>query len=280
MNDTKKNLQAQKQNEHLVKSSSSGQIQGYFAKILELKNSGKEFPVNLDDVWRLAYDRKDSAVKELKSNFVENEDFLLRQNAEQKKGRGGHNKVEYFLSVPCLEYFIAKRIKPVFEVYRQIFHKTIENATPALISQFASRPKNIPFAHKMGNIVTSSIITDDDVIFTFLSPLLRYIGRNDSGSAIKSFGEGNAIKVPFGKSFRWYVNMQFVDRLFAERAINVESHKMACIYNDVFGTEKSPNDIYVYKYTYEQMHLVLAELNRSPVSKSRVTEMLLKGGTV
>ena len=27
------------------------------------------------------------------------------------------------LSVPCLEFFIARKVRPVFEVYRQVFHK-------------------------------------------------------------------------------------------------------------------------------------------------------------
>lgn len=27
------------------------------------------------------------------------------------------------LSIPCLEFFIARKVRPVFEVYRQVFHK-------------------------------------------------------------------------------------------------------------------------------------------------------------
>lgn len=27
------------------------------------------------------------------------------------------------LSLPCLEFFIARKVRPVFEVYRQVFHK-------------------------------------------------------------------------------------------------------------------------------------------------------------
>lgn len=32
------------------------------------------------------------------------------------------------LSVPCLEFFIARRVRPVFEVYRKIFHMTMGEA--------------------------------------------------------------------------------------------------------------------------------------------------------
>ena len=35
----------------------------------------------------------------------------------------GGDKVTYMLSVPCLEFFIARKVRPVFEVYRQVFHK-------------------------------------------------------------------------------------------------------------------------------------------------------------
>lgn len=35
----------------------------------------------------------------------------------------GRPQNTYMLSVPCLEYLIARRVRPVFEVYRQVFHK-------------------------------------------------------------------------------------------------------------------------------------------------------------
>lgn len=35
----------------------------------------------------------------------------------------GRPQNTYMLSVPCLEFFIARRVRPVFEVYRQVFHK-------------------------------------------------------------------------------------------------------------------------------------------------------------
>ena len=43
----------------------------------------------------------------------------------QDDGRnlGGRPQNTYMLSVPCLEFFIARKVRPVFEVYRQVFHK-------------------------------------------------------------------------------------------------------------------------------------------------------------
>jgi len=117
----------------LSKSSTPEQVKNYFQQVFELKQSGKEFPVNLDEVWPLVYRRKEEAVRVLKSDFIKNEDFnmqvvenqFLRRNAEKyKPGRPTEN---YYLSVGCLEYFIAKKVKPVFEVYRRVFHAAVEN---------------------------------------------------------------------------------------------------------------------------------------------------------
>lgn len=111
----------------LSKNSTPEVITNYFKKILELKQSGKEFPINLNDAWALAYGRKEDAVRALKNNFIENVHYqVLRQNAENPKG--GRPIDEYWLSVGCLEYFIASKVHPVFEVYRKVFHAAVESS--------------------------------------------------------------------------------------------------------------------------------------------------------
>ncbi len=138
----------------LTKQSTGQEIKAYFEEVLRLSRDSEEFPVNLDDVWPLVYSRKDKAVRALQSNdlFMQNVDYqvlpqngensgVLAQNGEQdgyhsnllpKNGEqdgkrakqwGGNNQVTYMLSVPCLEFFIARKVRPVFEVYRQVFHK-------------------------------------------------------------------------------------------------------------------------------------------------------------
>lgn len=122
----------------LTKQSTAQDIKAYFEEVLKLSKDSKEFPVNLDDVWPLVYAEKGKAVRALKSNelFVEGIDFiLLAQNGKQdsplaQNGKrmangqfNGGDKVTYMLSVPCLEFFIARKVRPVFEVYRQVFHK-------------------------------------------------------------------------------------------------------------------------------------------------------------
>lgn len=109
----------------LTKESSENQIKAYFEGILKLSNSANDFPVRLNDVWMLAYSEKSKAVRALKANFIEGVDFCLPKMASKKQGSGGHNENNYMLSIPCLEYFIARKVRPVFEVYRQVFHKVV-----------------------------------------------------------------------------------------------------------------------------------------------------------
>ena len=128
----------------LTKQSSESEIKAYFIQVLNLSRSKEEFPVNLDEVWALAYKEKGKAVRALRTNelLVEGIDYqvftpngqktdgVFAQNGKksddaQDDGRnvGGRPQNTYMLSVPCLEFFIARRVRPVFEVYRQVFHK-------------------------------------------------------------------------------------------------------------------------------------------------------------
>ena len=134
----------------LTKQSSDSEIKAYFIQVLNLSRSKEEFPVNLDEVWPLVYSRRDKAIRALRCGeiFMEGIDYqVFSKNAENsevlfhstnksneatsdnaktdKDGRnlGGRPQNTYMLSVPCLEFFIARKVRPVFEVYRQVFHK-------------------------------------------------------------------------------------------------------------------------------------------------------------
>lgn len=112
----------------LTKQSSEADIKAYFCAVLNLSESDEEFPVNLDDVWPLVFGRKQEAVRALKNDkyFFEGIDYQpLRKDAQRSENGqfNGADKVTYMLSVPCLEFFIARKVRPVFEVYRQVFHK-------------------------------------------------------------------------------------------------------------------------------------------------------------
>ena len=118
----------------LTKQSTDQEIKAYFEEVLRMSRDSEEFPVNLDDVWPLVFGRKQEAVRALRNDrlFVENIDYqVLRKNAQNSEvlrkdaenQQGGRPTEIYMLSVPCLEFFIARKVRPVFEVYRQVFHK-------------------------------------------------------------------------------------------------------------------------------------------------------------
>lgn len=108
----------------LTKESNSNQLKRYFELILELSKTGDEFPVDLDNVYALIYSRKDSAVRELRQQFIECIDYqIIHENA--KNLNGGRPVIKYYLTCSCLEYFIARKVRAVFDIYRNVFHKSI-----------------------------------------------------------------------------------------------------------------------------------------------------------
>lgn len=122
----------------LTKTSSSSEIKSYFSAVLKLAKASEEFPVNLDEVWPLVYERKDNAVEALKREFIQDVDFqVFRRNPENSLG--GRSINEYKLSVSCLEFFIARKVRAVFEVYRQVFHHVAKH--PRLVSSPAREVK-------------------------------------------------------------------------------------------------------------------------------------------
>lgn len=148
----------------LTKQSSESEIKSYFIQVLNLSRSKEEFPVNLDEVWALAYKEKGKAVRALRTNelFVEGIDYqvftpngqktdgVFAQNGKksddaQDDGRnlGGRPQNTYMLSVPCLEFFIARKVRPVFEVYRQVFHKVAGGGISLSNQVFQSVPMGL-----------------------------------------------------------------------------------------------------------------------------------------
>lgn len=132
----------------MTKESSEKEIKAYFSAVLKLTESQNEFPVNLDEVWPLVYGKKSDAVEVLKRTFIEDVDFkaltqngknpkgidyqILRQNPQNSRSQNGRPATDYYLTVPCMEFFIARKVRPVFEVYRQVFHTTAKNVAAAV----------------------------------------------------------------------------------------------------------------------------------------------------
>lgn len=109
----------------LSRTSSENEFRTYFLAIQKLSQTDEKFPVDIDDVWPLVYSERGKAVTTLKKNFVEGDDYSSFAHLV-KREKGATNRTEYHLSLSCLEYFIARKVRPVFEVYRQVFHKVAE----------------------------------------------------------------------------------------------------------------------------------------------------------
>lgn len=117
----------------LSKQSNENDIKRYFEAVLKLSNANEEFPVNIDEVWMLIYSAKEKAVRALISNkqFIEGVDYqVLAQNGENSNG--GRPTIDYKLTVSCMEFFIARKVRSVFEVYRQVFHKVAQHPSSTL----------------------------------------------------------------------------------------------------------------------------------------------------
>ena len=111
----------------LTKGSSAEELKCYFQAVLRLSQADNEFPVNLDEVWPLVYVEKGVAVRSLREDFIEGFDYqVFDQNVKNQKG--GRPTHVYHLSLSCMEFFIARKVRPVFEVYRQVFHGVANGA--------------------------------------------------------------------------------------------------------------------------------------------------------
>ena len=123
----------------LTKESGKSQIQMYFEGVRELVKTGKQFPVSIDDVWQIVYSEKGKAVRALKENFIEGIDYeVFAQNGKNPKG--GRPIFEYWLSAECLEYFVARKVREVFDVYRQVFHR---------VADYIEQPKELSAAESL-----------------------------------------------------------------------------------------------------------------------------------
>jgi len=106
----------------LSKASTNNEIKAYFERVLQLYQSNEKFPINLDDVWMLVYSQRSKAIQALKRNFIEQEDYTsFSQSVEREIG--GSIKIIYNLTTSCFEYFIARKVRTVFNVYREVFKK-------------------------------------------------------------------------------------------------------------------------------------------------------------
>lgn len=209
----------------LNKESDENELKEYFNAILELSKGSKKFTVDLDDVWRLAYANKAIATRALQTEFIESIDYqILSKNVEKSFGRPAK---QYKLSVPCLEYFIARKVRAVFNIYSKIFHKVAEqqNALPEnyisalkalIVSEEAKEQLKIENSqHKeeikvlepKGNFFDKVTQSEDTVDMAKVAKLLNFVGvgRNNLFKYLKSV----AILRNNNEPYQSYINTDY-----------------------------------------------------------------------
>ena len=234
----------------LTKQSSDSEIKAYFIQVLNLSRSKEEFPVNLDEVWALAYKEKGKAVRALRTNelFVEGIDYqvftpngqkvdgVFAQNGKksddaQDDGRnvGGRPQNTYMLSVPCLEFFIARKVRPVFEVYRQVFHKVAGGSISLGNQVFQSVPMGLE--ETLAPLARYNAMIEDR--FDIVRGALTNAGIKDGG--VNEHGSltfaANACRNEY-KAYRTYISQL----VYVETAFKLEGPSAFSLY-DYYSAE-------------------------------------------
>lgn len=130
------------------------QIHAYFEQVLNLRNSGNPFPVDLDEVWPLVYPYKKNAVDILINEYIEGTEYVAQNTSYEvftKKGKnlgdmqstdtqrftqkgkskvGGRPSNKYYISIECMQYLIARKRRYLFDIYIQVFNLVVDASIP------------------------------------------------------------------------------------------------------------------------------------------------------
>ena len=108
-------------------------------------NQNTDFVIDLDNIWKwLGFSIKVNAKILLEKHFIINKDykFILLNNQEQKKGRGGHNKDTIMLTIKAFKLFCikaeTKKANDIHEYYiklEEIIQEMIQDESNELKQQ-------------------------------------------------------------------------------------------------------------------------------------------------
>lgn len=238
----------------LTKQSSDSEIKAYFIQVLNLSRSKEEFPVNLDEVWPLVFKFRSDAVRALSKNnlFVKDIDYQVLSTNAQKSGvfpqnaqksgvfpKNGEKSDDtqadgksvmgrpqntYMLSVPCLEFFIARRVRPVFEVYRQVFHKVAGGGISLGNQVFQSVPMSLE--ETLAPLARYNAMIEDrfDIVRGALTNAgIEDGGVNERGSLTNA---ANACRTEY-KAYRNYISQL----VYVETAFKLEGSTAFSLYD-------------------------------------------------
>ena len=132
-----------------LQSSTEINLQAYFAQVRERYESGEKFPYDVEELVGVAYANKSDAVKAVLNECLQ--DFTVKLfTKDDDTAFGGKRSIKkYFLSPSAFEFLVARRCRPLFEVYHRVFHAALSKNYGALEkfgSQLAKAKSNDPFA--------------------------------------------------------------------------------------------------------------------------------------
>lgn len=104
-------------------------LRAYFARSKRLIAAGEKYPYSLDELVPSVFSRKQTAIDALADGFKEVVDFVPL-TVESKSSLGGLPRISYRLTAKCFEFMVARKCRPVFNVYWDYFNDDTK-PTPA-----------------------------------------------------------------------------------------------------------------------------------------------------
>jgi hypothetical protein len=98
-------------------------VSPYLAYMFNAEKSADPFPIDFDRVWHFVYPTRTVARSSLvdSEEFCEGKDYRIDKGVGSRRGPQGAGIEEerIMLSIQCLEFYVARRHRLIFEVYRQ-----------------------------------------------------------------------------------------------------------------------------------------------------------------
>jgi hypothetical protein len=106
-------------------------LENYFRGIKSRHDSGEAYPYEIDEMVPTVFSSKQKAVDALLRDFTQDVDF---RRSTVRLGENPTPKELYSLTPLAFEFMVARKSKPIFEIYHRVFHvATTRPLSPAEI---------------------------------------------------------------------------------------------------------------------------------------------------
>lgn len=195
----------------------------------------KDFVIDLDDVWKwLGFSNKDGAKRILEKQFTIDAEYKTFASpvGEAKKGRGGHNKEIFMLSVKTFKSLClkagTKKADEIHEYYmkmEEMIHKVVQEESDELRLQLEQKDKHIETAKQL--LQKSRKAVEQATINQFpLNTECVYFGtidnRNGEEKLIK-FGQTNDLQSRIYNHRSKFDNFVLVNAFKVQNKVEIEN---------------------------------------------------------